>query len=49
MTPKDRQLFTFFKINKWETLFPTFAKGLRVYTLKDPMETLNYARKRYER
>lgn len=40
MTFKDRELFNFDIVSlNWQMYFPTFARGIRVYLLKDPMST----------
>lgn len=50
LTPKDREnfLFDMFAVN-WDTYFQTYIQGIRVYLLKDPLETLPRARSRWQR
>ncbi|KAJ8921125.1 hypothetical protein NQ315_013595 [Exocentrus adspersus] len=45
MSFKDRELFNFDVLTiNWELYFPNFARGLRVYVMKDPMSTLGEGR-----
>lgn len=50
MTFKDRELFNFdiLKLN-WQTYMVSYAKGIRVYLLKDPMSTLSEGIRKQER
>ncbi|KAJ8933767.1 hypothetical protein NQ314_013801, partial [Rhamnusium bicolor] len=50
MSFRDRELFNFDILNiNWETYFHSFARGLRVYILNDPMSTLSEGRKKQQR
>ncbi|KAK5638969.1 hypothetical protein RI129_013264 [Pyrocoelia pectoralis] len=47
MSLKDRQLFNFdMESHNWEEYAATYGHGLRVYLLKDPMDTVPQAKKR---
>lgn len=50
MNPVDRKIFNFnMETLNWEHYFVQHIKGLRVYLLKDPMDTLELARVRYRK
>lgn len=50
MSFKDRVLFKFDIIElNWQTYFDNYARGIRVYLLKDPMSTLTEGRERQHR
>lgn len=50
MNARDRDLFNFnMAAFNWETYFYTYARGCRVYLLKDPMETLPAGRIKYRK
>ncbi|XP_014245937.1 fatty acyl-CoA reductase wat-like [Cimex lectularius] len=47
MNKKDKELFDFdMRSLDWDAYIKIFAFGLRVYLLKDPIETIPYAKKR---
>lgn len=50
MDPKDQELF-FCDIKKliWDEYFQTYLRGIRVYLIKDPLETLPEARVKWQR
>lgn len=50
MSFKDRELFNFDVLTiNWETYFSSFARGLRVYVMRDPMSTLAEGKKKSRR
>ncbi|XP_017889314.1 fatty acyl-CoA reductase wat-like [Ceratina calcarata] len=50
MNPADQEIFHFnIKALDWEDYFLVHIKGLRVYMLKDPMDTLEPARAKYKK
>nr|CAH7761030.1 unnamed protein product [Callosobruchus chinensis] len=50
MTPQDRSIFFCdLKELDWEEFFKFYARGVRVYLLQDPMDTVDEARKRWNR
>jgi len=50
MNPTDRQIF-YFNIDDldWETYLKHMIPGLRVYLIKDPMNTLEVGRAKYKK
>jgi fatty acyl-CoA reductase len=50
MTPPDQELFDF-NIAKldWQSVFKACMQGLRVHFAKEPLDNLQFARKRYRR
>lgn len=50
MSAKDRENFLCdMREIVWDTFFRTYIKGIRIYLIKDPMETLPEARVRWQR
>lgn len=50
MTPQDREIFPCdMKTIIWDKFFQTYIKGIRIYLIKDPMETLPAAIVRWRR
>ncbi|XP_051171885.1 fatty acyl-CoA reductase wat-like isoform X2 [Leptopilina boulardi] len=50
MSAKDRENFSCdMREIVWDTFFKTYIKGIRIYLIKDPMETLPQARVRWQR
>ncbi|KAK3928853.1 Fatty acyl-CoA reductase wat [Frankliniella fusca] len=50
MTPVDRKIFEFNCKNlRWEQYFTTYMKGLRVYLLEDPLDTLPQGKVKYRK
>ncbi|XP_012056946.1 PREDICTED: fatty acyl-CoA reductase 1-like [Atta cephalotes] len=50
VTPADRQIFNFNMNNlEWELYLKNMIPGLRLYLIKDPMETLEKGREKYRR
>ncbi|XP_015586810.1 fatty acyl-CoA reductase wat [Cephus cinctus] len=50
LTPEDQKNF-YFDIKKivWDTYFQTYMQGIRVYLIKDPLDTLPQARVKWQR
>lgn len=49
MSPADRQIFNFDMDNlNWELYLKHMIPGLRVYIIKDPMDTLHKGRMKYK-
>ncbi|XP_046424476.1 fatty acyl-CoA reductase wat-like [Neodiprion virginianus] len=50
LEPEDRKIF-FFDIKSivWDTYFQTYMKGIRIYLIKDPLDTLRQARIRWQK
>ena len=47
---KDKELFQMdMREVIWDTYFQTYIKGVRVYLIKDPLDTLPQARIRWQR
>lgn len=50
LTDDDRKRFFFdIKAIVWDTYFQTYIKGIRIYLIKDPLETLPSARVKWQR
>jgi len=50
LTFKDREKFNFdIRDVDWNTYFETYIRGIRVYLIKDPIETLPQARIKWQR
>lgn len=50
MTEKDREIFfSDLKQLDWDDFYKLYLKGVRVYLMKDPLDTLESARKRWRR
>ena len=50
MSPKDRENFLCdMRAIVWDKFFQTYIKGIRIYLIKDPMDTLPAAQVRWQR
>ena len=47
---KDKELFPMdIKEVVWDTYFQTYIRGIRIYLMKDPLDTLPQARVKWQR
>lgn len=48
MNGTDKEIFNFdIEALEWERYFPDYVKGVRIYLLKDPLETIPQSRKKH--
>lgn len=48
MDETDKQIFNFdMESLVWEEYFEEYVKGVRIYLLKDPLDTISQGRKKY--